>query len=233
MAHEFYCVSCGSSLSQYRANTPVRDFYSAPCQETFQLKASSTTIGNKIMGANFEKFRQSILGSSQPSLILLHYDQPNWLVKDLSIIHRACITLSCIERRNPLKETARRPGWVGCNIILNAIPKLGQIEVVNDGRIMDKRAVTEQWKRISGLLQWGPIRRGWLADVLRCVERLDTTFTIRDAYTFESELASKHRDNHNIRAKIRQQLQVLRDLGIIEFVIPGVYRHIQKPQLQR
>ena len=37
-------------------------------------------------------------------------------------------------------------------------------------------------------------------------------------------LAGKHPDNHHIKDKIRQQLQMLRDNGIIEFIGRGHYR---------
>ncbi|WP_297015837.1 hypothetical protein [uncultured Dialister sp.] len=43
-------------------------------------------------------------------------------------------------------------------------------------------------------------------------------------YRFEERLQILHPDNHTIRAKIRQQLQLLRDRGLLEFVSPGVYR---------
>jgi len=72
-----------------------------------------------------------------------------------------------------------------------------------------------------------PETRGWLADVLRCVERCFTNFTLANIYAFESELAAKHPDNHNARAKIRQQLQLLRDLGFIEFLGSGEYRYVK------
>lgn len=45
-------------------------------------------------------------------------------------------------------------------------------------------------------------------------------------YQFVDELQLKHIDNHNIEAKIRQQLQVLRDKGFIEFLGNGQYRKL-------
>lgn len=66
--------------------------------------------------------------------------------------------------------------------------------------------------------------RGWLLDVLRCVERLPEQFTLQDIYRFEGELAERHPENHNIRPKIRQQLQALRDRGILRFREPGHYQ---------
>jgi len=50
------------------------------------------------------------------------------------------------------------------------------------------------------------------------------TFTTADAYAFTRELEALHPDNRNIRPKIRQQLQVLRDLGLLLHVERGVWR---------
>jgi len=41
------------------------------------------------------------------------------------------------------------------------------------------------------------------------------TFTNADVYAHEREFAKLHPDNRHIKEKIRQQLQVLRDLGFL------------------
>ncbi|MCI9138110.1 MAG: hypothetical protein HFH48_11245 [Lachnospiraceae bacterium] len=43
-------------------------------------------------------------------------------------------------------------------------------------------------------------------------------------YLYIEILQEKHKNNHNIEAKIRQQLQILRDKGFIEFLGRGHYR---------
>lgn len=112
-------------------------------------------------------------------------------------------------------------------ISIASIPEIGRIQVVSRGTVKRKEVVLSQWKRSERLLQIEPERRGWLADVLSCVERLYSSFTLQNAYSFEAELASKHPNNRNVRAKIRQQLQVLRDMGLVEFVSPGIYRYVK------
>jgi len=144
------------------------------------------------------------------------------------VIHKACITLACLEPRTPLAQTAKRAGWQGCTFLLDRIPKLGQIEIVTQGTIREKTEVLAQWRQSDSLLKARPEFRGWLADILTCVERLFSTFTLEDVYSFEEELAAKHPENHNIRPKIRQQLQVLRDLDLVRFVSPGVYQYLGK-----
>ncbi len=66
----------------------------------------------------------------------------------------------------------------------------------------------------------------WLKDVLQCVDKLGPTFTLDDMYSFTAVLQKKHPKNKNIQAKIRQQLQLLRDEGILVFTSRGQYKKI-------
>ena len=54
----------------------------------------------------------------------------------------------------------------------------------------------------------------------------DKEFTLDQMYEFEKVLANRHPENHHIKDKIRQQLQVLRYKGIVEFKGRGHYRKI-------
>lgn len=223
----FYCPSCGDDLSPYRANTPLYDFHSVECHERFQLKASRRQFGKSVLDSEYHTALRGVIQDAYPSLILLHYDPVKWVVSDLDLVHRACITPSCLLPRRPLGDDARRAGWQGCLISLVEVPALARINVIREGVVRPQSEVLLQWKLSDRLLEAAPQARGWLADVLRCVERLYSTFTLENVYSFEAELAAKHPKNRNIRPKIRQQLQALRDLGIIEFVSPGVYKNLR------
>lgn len=62
---------------------------------------------------------------------------------------------------------------------------------------------------------------------MKCIESLDAKeFTLQEIYNFENTLKSKHPDNNFIKDKIRQQLQLLRDKGYLEFISPGNYKRI-------
>jgi len=64
-----------------------------------------------------------------------------------------------------------------------------------------------------------------LFDVMMCFDKLvHKDFSLNDVYAFENELSEKHPDNRHIKDKIRQQLQVLRDKGYLEFSSRGNYR---------
>jgi type II restriction enzyme len=67
--------------------------------------------------------------------------------------------------------------------------------------------------------------RSWTLDVLNRVRMIQKDrFSLQDVYAFEHELAVAYPGNRNVRAKIRQQLQVLRDLRLLVFEGHGWYR---------
>jgi type II restriction enzyme len=60
---------------------------------------------------------------------------------------------------------------------------------------------------------------------MKCVEALGKReFELDDVYAFEGKLSGIYPDNNNVRPKIRQQLQVLRDKGYLDFLSRGSYR---------
>ncbi len=60
---------------------------------------------------------------------------------------------------------------------------------------------------------------GWKLDVFNCLITINKQeFTLSEVYFFEKKLAVMYPNNRNIKAKIRQQIQFLRDLGLIEFL---------------
>jgi type II restriction enzyme len=68
-------------------------------------------------------------------------------------------------------------------------------------------------------------QHGWTRDVLDVVDSLHKSkFTLDEVYDSEGKLAKMHPANHHVREKIRQQLQVLRDLGVLKFLGEGEYR---------
>ena len=62
-------------------------------------------------------------------------------------------------------------------------------------------------------------------DVLNIIDRIPTPiFKLSEVYLHIQELQLKHPENHFIDAKIRQQLQILRDKGFISFISNGIYK---------
>lgn len=132
-----------------------------------------------------------------------------------------------LDDRNPLSDNARRSGWVGCNILLSEVPWQGRISLIESRSLHNPQRVVKQYKHVSKLKTDSLEGRSWLFDVLACVNKIEKPlFTLGEVYAFRDELKLKHPDNNNIEAKIRQQLQLLRDKGIIEFADRGVYRKL-------
>ena len=151
-----------------------------------------------------------------PNLFALRYDKSAWQVSSLILIPHFAFPLSAIAKRKPLGPHAERAGWVGCNILLGAIPLDAKISVVEAGKPAAPADVRAQFARIRPLEKLKAEQRGWTLDVLNVVRSLGKTeFNLNEVYAFESKLARLHPDNRHVRPKIRQQLRVLRDLGLL------------------
>ena len=63
---------------------------------------------------------------------------------------------------------------------------------------------------------------------MTCVDLIKKqSFTLEDVYSFEEKLKLKYPNNNFIKDKIRQQLQLLRDKGFIEFTTRGNYQKVK------
>ena len=177
------------------------------------------------MDAAYSKMRLAIVEDRTPNLYILQYDLPAWKVETLILIPKFAFTLSALECRKPLGPTARRAGWVGCNILLDRIPPDARIAVIHEGQALSSRAVRHAYDRLRPLQKLDTEKRGWTLDVLQTVRSLEMAeFTLHDVYAHADELTNLHPKNFHVRDKIRQQLQVLRDLGVIDFLGHGSYR---------
>lgn len=225
-ASHLFCPSCESPrLRQARPNTAAVDFTCPECDARFQLKSQSKAIRNKIVDAAFSEMRRAIIQDRTPNLFVLHYDLPTWAVRTALLIPHFAFALSAIERRKPLAPTARRAGWVGCNILLSAIPPAAQIPVVLDGVARTAFEVRRDYERVRPLETLKTETRGWTLDVLRVIQSLGRAeFDLCDAYAHSVALSRLHPRNRHVHEKIRQQLQVLRNMGILSFLGSGSYR---------
>lgn len=221
-----FCPNCGcATLMRYPANRPVADFYCGQCGDQYELKSQSTTFGRKVADGAYHTKIERLASDTSPNLILLQYSREERRVENLIVVPRYFFVPQAIERRPPLRPTARRAGWVGSNILLDRIPLSGQISVIPSGLVRDRREVIDEWNRLRFVEERRGDARGWLLEVMRCVQKIGRPdFTLADAYEFERELSEIFPRNNNVRPKIRQQLQVLRDGGYLEFLGNGRYR---------
>jgi len=225
-ASNFFCPVCDSPrLDVVPHGTATLDFSCPKCGSPFQLKSQSRPFGARILDSAYSQMKRAILTDRTPNLYVLHYDLTAWAVRTIILIPHFAFALSAIEVRPPLAPTARRAGWVGCNILLNKIPQDARIPIVADGTARPATEVRRAYRRLRPLEKLKVENRGWTLDVLNVVRSLNKPgFSLSDVYARSDELSKLHPNNAHVRDKIRQQLQVLRDLGLLTFLGSGEYR---------
>ena len=221
-----YCPACDSGhINSLPAGTHAADFSCPSCDSRFQLKSKSSALGNRIVDGAYAAMRRAITNDETPNLFLLHYQLPQLTVQNVLLIPHFAFSLSLLERRKPLSPTARRAGWVGCNFLLDRIPPDAKIPVVDSGKAVSPTIVRNAYKKVRPLEKLNIEKRGWTLDVLSVVQSLGKKqFSLQDVYAHADALARLHPSNHNVQPKIRQQLQELRDLNLLEFLGDGSYR---------
>jgi type II restriction enzyme len=229
VSNQIYCPSCGNlPIQKYENNRPVADFFCSSCQEDYELKSKKGVVITRIVDGAYHTMIERLQESHNPNLFLLNYDFKTFEVQNFLVIPKHFFIPEIIEKRKPLSQKAIRAGWVGCNIILQSIPETGKIFFIKDKVIRQKEKVLAEWQRTLFLREEKELgAKGWLIDIMICVEKLGRKeFSLEEVYGFENVLTEKHPDNHHIKAKIRQQLQLLRDKGYLEFIERGRYRFI-------
>jgi type II restriction enzyme len=221
-----YCPSCGNDISEYENNKPVADFYCSKCNEDYELKSKKDKIGNKIVDGAYSTMIERLKSDSNPNFFFLNYDKHSFDVTNFIVIPKHFFIPDIIEKRKPLSPTARRAGWVGCNILLDTIPESGKIFYIKNGKEESKTKILDNWNKTSFLKESiNSKSKGWLLDIIKCIDKLNkNNFNLSDIYQFEKYLKSKHPENNNIQAKIRQQLQFLRDKEYLKFESRGKYK---------
>ena len=222
-----FCPNCGRvEINKYPNNQPVADFFCSHCKEDYELKSKQDGIGTKILDGAYRTKMERLRSSNNPNLFVLNYNLQSLSVLNFFVIQKHFFVPEIIEKRKPLAETARRAGWIGSNILLHKIPLIGKIFLIKQQHVEPKEKVLAEWKKTLFLREEKEISaRGWLLDVMRCVEKFGKQeFALDNIYAFEKELSVLHPENKHIKDKIRQQLQVLRDKGYLDFVSRGYYR---------
>ncbi len=217
-----FCPKCGCHINKYENNKPVADFYCKNCFFDFELKSKKNDVGNKIVDGAYGTMIERLNSKRNPHFFFMTYQDYN--VKDFLLIPKHFFVNDIIEKRKPLSDTAKRAGWVGCNILLNKIPNSGRIFYIKDGEKLTKDNVINRFMKTSFLANSKPNLRGWTLDIMKCIDTISANeFTLEQMYGFERQLKLKYVENNFIKDKIRQQLQYLRDKGYIEFKGKGKY----------
>jgi type II restriction enzyme len=226
--NNLYCPNCSSpKLNRLSHNTKASDFICPNCKFWYQLKGQKTRIGNSVTDGAYEAMMDAIQNDRTPNFYFMHYDLANWSIRNLLLVPSFAFPPSAIIKRNPLALTARRAGWIGCNIALNRIPIEARISLVTERQVASEKEVREKFQRVKPLKEISVAKRGWTLEVLNIVHKLNKAeFTNDDVYAYDQELEQLHPGNKNVRPKIRQQLQNLRDAGLLIHIKDGHWRSV-------
>ena len=227
VVNHMYCPCCGKSqIYKFENNRPVADLYCNGCNEEFELKSKNGKISKIIVGGAHSTMIERINSDNNPNLFFLTYTK-EWKVSDFLIIPKQFFTTDTIIKRSPLAHTAKRAGWIGCNINLDRVADIGKIFLVKENQIIDRSIVQENFNKTLFLRSTNTKLKGWLLDMMNCLDLIHKdTFSLDEIYRFESILKQKYPMNNFVKDKIRQQLQILRDREIIEFLGKGRYKKV-------
>lgn len=220
-----YCLACQADiLKPTKANTKARDFVCSVCHAPYELKSSGKKLGTRIVDGEYASMMARIAAGEAPTLMILQYT-PEWHIRNLLALHSVFLTPDIVEARKPLSSTARRAGWQGCNLRIDRIPIDGKIPLIRDGVIAEKDAVRNLFAQSARFGELKPTQRGWTALAFSFVRKIGKSeFSLQEIYGFEDEMHAAYPQNSHVRDKIRQQMQILRDLGYVEFLGRGEYR---------
>lgn len=218
-----FCPNCWNKILHYENNKPVADFYCQICNEDDELK-SGKSFGKKIVDGAYFTMIERLNSMSNPNLFFLNYDE-EFFIKNFVIIPKHFFIPEVIEKRKPLHKTAKRVGWIGCNILFSEIPESWKIFYIKNREIQEKQKITDDWQKTLFLREKNIEVKWWIFDIMKCIESLNKKeFYLQEIYNFEEIFKKKYPQNNFIRDKICQQLQFLRDKNYLEFLWNWHYR---------
>jgi len=223
-----YCPCCGEiPLNEFRNNMPVADFFCNKCSEEFELKSKSGKFSNTIPDGAYSTMIERINSNQNPNFFFLTYSK-KWEVENFLIIPKQFFTSEIIIERKPLANTAKRAGWIGCNIDISNVANAGKVFLIKNSKIINRKNVENAFNQTLFLREKSVNSKGWILDIMMCVDSIKKDdFTLDEIYKFETKLKLKYPNNNFIKDKIRQQLQILRDKGIIDFIGKGKYKLVK------
>ncbi len=218
-----FCPNCWGNIYNYSNNKLVADFYCNACIEDYELK-SWIIIGSKIVDWAYSTMIERLNSNNNPNFFFLNYNN-NYEIQNFMVIPKHYFTTELIEKRKPLSITAKRAWWIWCNILLSWIPNSWKIFYIKNWENRKKGEVLSDWHKTIFLNDKSIKSKNRIIDIMQSIELLNNKiFTLSDIYKFKQRLYAKYPNNNNIEAKIRQQLQFLRNKWYLEFLGNGSYK---------
>lgn len=176
-----YCLACDAdSLIRSAPNTIATDFKCPACGHSYELKTFRKRPSKSLIDGAYSSLISRINAGLPPTLCLLERNEA-WEINSLTAIHSSLLTPWAVQPRPPLKATAKRAGWVGCNIRLDRIPPDGEIAIIADGIEESRRETRRRFQRFLPLSNISAEQRGWTGLTLTVIRQLQkTNFSLKD-----------------------------------------------------
>jgi type II restriction enzyme len=224
VAQNFFCPHCLAPLHKTANNTKAKDFVCHACAQGFELKSKRGAFHNRVVDGAYHAMLAAVEASKAPNLLLLSFSD-DFRVKDLVAVPNRFLVKEIIIPRKPLGAHCRRAGWQGCSLDIGLLPPEGRIPCVKDFAFIPGERIKRVWDKTAFLDRGERASRGWLTVTMSLVRRLKKErFVLADLYALENLAQRVFPDNRHVKAKLRQQLQALRDVGWLEFEGKGKYR---------
>lgn len=214
------CPYCGKSYLM-KSVTKNADFSCPTCFEAFVLKCKNGPIQEKLPIGAYQSMFQKIESLDNPNFLFLQYNPKELQIKNLLMVPRYFFCVDTIERRQPLSNTTRRQGWVGCNILLNCIPEEGRIYIVENEKEVPIQDIMITLRQTYFMRNYKPRAREWVIDILNLIQ--DKEFTLEEICKYAPIMEIRYRGIVNAQDRIRKVLQLLRKYGMIQYSGNGKY----------
>jgi hypothetical protein len=140
-----YCLNCPCDrLGKLPANTPVADFNCPKCSSEYQLKAKNGRFEGRVEGAEYKHMLDAIRSGTLPEYFLAEYDTRWSILVWVRAIPGRKIDEDRVVARKPLSPTAKRAGWIGCNINIADLPHVDVIAPMAD----ERARVRSEWRAL-------------------------------------------------------------------------------------
>ncbi len=151
--HNLYCLNCTQDeLVRLPNNEKVADFECADCEARYQLKAKNGRFGAKIAGAEYNTTLRAVKDGIMPDHVFVEYDPRLHVVVFVSGLPGCLLTADRILPRAKLKDSVRRAGWQGCQILIGDLERVYIVEPAG----VDRSDVRDRWHRLERI----PLRTG-------------------------------------------------------------------------
>jgi type II restriction enzyme len=214
-----YCPNCSSpKLERLTPLAEASDLGCPKCKFRFHIRGQKARFGHTLVDGAYDVAMRSIRSEDGVSYFFVHYDLATWAVRDVLLVPHFAISPSAIVKRARGKDCSfaldRIPPDARITIVTTISPSgAGDTECIMISRVEEVR---EKFRRLKPLADIPASRRGWALDVLNVVRRLrKDEFTSADVYAHARELKQLRPGKGDVRNKIRQQLHVLRDAGLL------------------